>query len=133
MTFQANKRGDYFPVWGTCLGYEQLTVLTSGEDLLSLTNTSGVPLPLNFMDGTSALLEGKKKKSIRLPVRNPFCCDPFPGAKSSRMFEGFPAELMEDLASEPLTANVHKWSVSLSVRRRNNGTHSFPGERRKTF
>jgi len=54
--FQANERGDYFPVWGTCLGYEQLTVLTSGKDLLSLTNTSGVPLPLNFLHGTDTLL-----------------------------------------------------------------------------
>nr|XP_040023061.1 uncharacterized protein LOC120811609 isoform X2 [Gasterosteus aculeatus aculeatus] len=93
----ALERGDYFPVWGTCLGYEQLTVLTSGEDLLSLTNTSGVPLPLNFMDG----------------------------AKSSRMFEGFPDELMEDLASEPLTANVHNWSVSLSTHKTNEQLNSF--------
>ncbi|KAI4806966.1 hypothetical protein KUCAC02_017755 [Chaenocephalus aceratus] len=45
---EANKRGDYFPVWGTCLGYEQLTVLTSGEKLLTRTNTSGVSLPLLF-------------------------------------------------------------------------------------
>uniref|UniRef100_G3N5Z5 folate gamma-glutamyl hydrolase n=1 Tax=Gasterosteus aculeatus aculeatus TaxID=481459 RepID=G3N5Z5_GASAC len=97
LALEANKRGDYFPVWGTCLGYEQLTVLTSGEDLLSLTNTSGVPLPLNFMDG----------------------------AKSSRMFEGFPDELMEDLASEPLTANVHNWSVSLSTHKTNEQLNSF--------
>ncbi|XP_074478292.1 apolipoprotein D-like isoform X2 [Sebastes fasciatus] len=48
LAIEANKRGDYFPLWGTCLGYEQLTVLTSGMDLLSRTNTNGVPLPLNF-------------------------------------------------------------------------------------
>ena len=53
VVFQANKRGDYFPVWGTCLGYEQLTVLTSGENLLTRTNTSGVALPLLFTKGTA--------------------------------------------------------------------------------
>lgn len=31
------------------------------------------------------------------------------------MFKGFPAELMEDLAAEPLTENSHKWSLELSV------------------
>lgn len=52
VAFQANKRGDYFPVWGTCLGFEQLAYLTSGESLLSHTNTSGVALPLTFTNGT---------------------------------------------------------------------------------
>lgn len=54
--FQANQRGDYFPVWGTCLGFEQLTYLTSGKTLLSHTNTSGVPLPLNFSNGMNILI-----------------------------------------------------------------------------
>lgn len=49
--FQANDRGDYFPVWGTCLGFEQLTVLTSGEKLLIRTNTSGMALPLVSTNG----------------------------------------------------------------------------------
>uniref|UniRef100_A0A8C9XWR3 Folate gamma-glutamyl hydrolase n=1 Tax=Sander lucioperca TaxID=283035 RepID=A0A8C9XWR3_SANLU len=31
LAIEANKRGDYFPVWGICLGYEQLAVLTSGR------------------------------------------------------------------------------------------------------
>ncbi|XP_059183291.1 gamma-glutamyl hydrolase-like [Centropristis striata] len=86
LAIEANKKGDYFPVWGTCLGYEQLTVLTSGKNLLSRTNTSDVSYHLDFTDE----------------------------AKDSRMFKGFPAELMEALASEPLTANAHKWSVTVS-------------------
>lgn len=55
MMFQANRRGDYFPVWGTCLGFEQLTYLTSGKNLLSYTNTSGVALPLRFTAGNTFL------------------------------------------------------------------------------
>ncbi|XP_051267278.1 gamma-glutamyl hydrolase [Dicentrarchus labrax] len=85
LAIEANKKGDYFPVWGTCLGFEQLTYLTSGNTVLSHTNTSGVPLPLNFTDET----------------------------KDSRLFKGFPAELMKDLASQPLTENSHKWSLAV--------------------
>ncbi|OBS59427.1 hypothetical protein A6R68_09445, partial [Neotoma lepida] len=79
--------GDYFPVWGTCLGFEELGFLVSGENLLTLTNTVSVPLPLNF---TSDILQ-------------------------SRMFRNFPAELLLSLAIEPLTANFHKWSLSVKV------------------
>ncbi|XP_019122532.2 gamma-glutamyl hydrolase [Larimichthys crocea] len=85
LAIEANKRGDYFPVWGTCLGFEQLAYLTSGESLLSHTNTSGVALPLTFTNE----------------------------AKGSRMFKGFPAELMKDLSSQPLTENSHKWSLAV--------------------
>ncbi|XP_040921319.1 gamma-glutamyl hydrolase [Toxotes jaculatrix] len=84
LAIEANKRGDYFPVWGTCLGFEQLTLLTSGKAILAYTNTSGVALPLNFTNE----------------------------AKDSRMFKGFPPELMKDLASQPLTENSHKWSLA---------------------
>ncbi|XP_063768491.1 gamma-glutamyl hydrolase-like isoform X2 [Eleginops maclovinus] len=97
LAIEANKRGDYFPVWGTCLGYEQLTVLTSGDKLLSRTNTSGVPLPMHFTKE----------------------------AKQSRMFKSFPAELMEDLASEPLTEHSHKWSVSVLTHNTNNDLKNF--------
>nr|XP_042126611.1 gamma-glutamyl hydrolase [Peromyscus maniculatus bairdii] len=77
--------GDYFPVWGTCLGFEQLVFLVSGQNLLTPTDTYSVPLPLNFT--TDAL--------------------------QSRMFRNFPAELLVSLALEPLTANFHKWSLSV--------------------
>ncbi|XP_053537215.1 gamma-glutamyl hydrolase isoform X2 [Ictalurus punctatus] len=84
LALDANSKGDYFPVWGTCLGFEQLTLLTSGKSLLSQTNTSGVALPLNF---TKEL-------------------------KDSRMFKDFPEDLMASLANEPLTENSHQWSIS---------------------
>ena len=49
--FQANERGDYFPLWGTCLGFEQLIYFKGGKSVLAHTNTSGVSLPLNFTAG----------------------------------------------------------------------------------
>ncbi|XP_056155611.1 gamma-glutamyl hydrolase [Lampris incognitus] len=85
LAIEANSRGDHFPVWGTCLGFEQLIYLTSGKLLLSHTNTSGVALPLIFTNESS----------------------------KSRLFRGFPAEVLEALASEPLTENSHQWSLTV--------------------
>lgn len=84
LAIEANKKGDYFPVWGTCLGFEQLMYLTSGKTQLSSTNTSGVALPLNFTQEV----------------------------KGSRMFKAFPPDLLSALSSEPLTENSHHWSLA---------------------
>ncbi|KAM9332659.1 gamma-glutamyl hydrolase-like [Pholidichthys leucotaenia] len=85
LAIEANKRGDYFPVWGTCLGFQQLSYLTYRKPHRTLTNTTAVALPLQFTNET----------------------------KNSRLFRGFPAELMKDLAFQPLTRNAHKWSVAM--------------------
>ncbi|XP_062335527.1 gamma-glutamyl hydrolase [Osmerus eperlanus] len=84
LAIEANSRGDHFPVWGTCLGFEELAYLTSGENLLSHTNTSGVALPLNFT-----------KES-----------------RDGRMFKGFPADVLSALATEAITENSHQWSLT---------------------
>lgn len=82
---QSFDDGDYFPVWGTCLGFEELSYLVSGESLLTHTNTEGITMPLNF---TESILK-------------------------SRMFRNFPADLLLSLELEPLTANFHMWSLSM--------------------
>ncbi|CAL1596094.1 unnamed protein product [Knipowitschia caucasica] len=51
LAIEANNKGDYFPVWGTCLGFEQLAVLTAQSNVLVQTNTTNVSLPLNFTHG----------------------------------------------------------------------------------
>lgn len=51
---QANDVGDFFPIWGTCQGFQQLTVLTAKKNVLTLTDTSAVALPLTFTPGTAA-------------------------------------------------------------------------------
>nr|XP_005893017.1 PREDICTED: gamma-glutamyl hydrolase [Bos mutus] len=87
LSIKSFGEGDYFPVWGTCLGFEELIYLVSGESLLTLTDTVGIKLPLNFSRGTL----------------------------QSRMFQNFPApaDLLLSLAVEPLTAHFHKWSLSV--------------------
>ncbi|XP_054915372.1 gamma-glutamyl hydrolase [Poeciliopsis prolifica] len=97
LAIEANKRGDYFPVWGTCLGFEQLMYLTSENTQLSHTNTSGVALPLNFT----------------------------PEVKGSRMFEAFPPDLMSALSAEPLTENSHYWSLGTLTYNTNEDLKSF--------
>ncbi|KAJ3603550.1 hypothetical protein NHX12_028295 [Muraenolepis orangiensis] len=47
----ANDDGDYFPIWGTCLGMQLLTALTAGEDLLTKTPVENIALPLNMTEG----------------------------------------------------------------------------------
>ena len=31
LAIEANNNGDYFPVWGTCLGFESLALSTSNN------------------------------------------------------------------------------------------------------
>uniref|UniRef100_A0A8C9PFV6 folate gamma-glutamyl hydrolase n=1 Tax=Spermophilus dauricus TaxID=99837 RepID=A0A8C9PFV6_SPEDA len=54
LAIQSYDDGDYFPVWGTCLGFEELTYLVSGDGECLLTHTEhtvAVTLPLNFTGG----------------------------------------------------------------------------------
>ncbi|XP_029447239.1 gamma-glutamyl hydrolase isoform X2 [Rhinatrema bivittatum] len=85
LALQANDGGDYFPVWGTCLGFEQLSVLTSDELLLTVTNTEDIALPLNFTTPP----------------------------EESKIFRNFPKDLLHALTLEPLTSNFHTWSLSM--------------------
>ncbi|XP_063767739.1 zgc:171566 isoform X2 [Eleginops maclovinus] len=91
LALKANDAGDYFPIWGTCQGFQQLSVLTANKNLLTLTNTKAVALPLTLT----------------------------PATQSSRLFRSFPKDLLQSLAEENITANFHKWSLSLQNYSRN--------------
>ncbi|KAK6474045.1 gamma-glutamyl hydrolase-like [Huso huso] len=97
LAIKANDESDYFPIWGTCLGFEQLTVLTSGKNILTVTKTEGVALPLTFTQA----------------------------AKESRLFKTFPKDLLQALSTENITANYHDWSLSLQNYTNNNKLQSF--------
>ncbi|XP_008280794.1 gamma-glutamyl hydrolase-like [Stegastes partitus] len=85
LALKANDAGDYFPIWGTCQGFQQLSVLTANKNLLTLTDTKAVALPLTFT----------------------------PAAQSSRLFRSFPKDLLHSLADENITSNFHSWSLSM--------------------
>jgi len=95
----AQKAGDYFPLWGTCLGFEFLSCLTA-EDfsiLHSGFDSHNLPIPLNM---TSL-------------------------AQSSRMLGGFPSNIFNALATQPITMNNHQAGVFPSVFRSNSKLSAF--------
>ncbi|XP_029459744.1 gamma-glutamyl hydrolase-like isoform X2 [Rhinatrema bivittatum] len=87
LALQAFHSGDYFPIWGTCLGLQLLTVLTAGENLLSDALAENISLPLNLTED----------------------------AASSRMFRDFPPDLLKAVSQEKLTANFHHYGIGTQV------------------
>ncbi|XP_069387603.1 gamma-glutamyl hydrolase-like [Paralichthys olivaceus] len=84
LALRANDASDYFPIWGSCMGFQLMSVLTAGEDLLTLTDTQAVALPLNL-------------------TRQ---------AYSSRLFKSFPKDVLRSLAEESISPHFHQWSLS---------------------
>ncbi|XP_076146598.1 gamma-glutamyl hydrolase-like isoform X3 [Alosa pseudoharengus] len=97
LAIEANSRGDYFPVWGTCLGMQLLTQITSGENLLTQTDSCGYALPMDFTKE----------------------------AKDSRLFQNFPEDLMTSLATEPITLHSHKYSITVKNFNNNENLRTF--------
>lgn len=50
---EINDNGTYFPVWGTCLGFELLVYLTANlTEVRTYCSSSSQALPLEFKEGT---------------------------------------------------------------------------------
>lgn len=45
----ANDRGDFYPIWGTCLGMELLSVLTSNQNVLIECSANDMSLTVDFV------------------------------------------------------------------------------------
>ncbi|DAZ97383.1 TPA: hypothetical protein N0F65_003406 [Lagenidium giganteum] len=84
---EMNDRGIRFPVWGICLGFEWLVQITA-RDL-------------------GAVQSGFATENISLPL------DFTAEAASSRMFGGASADLMDALATRPLTFNLHHDGITV--------------------
>lgn len=80
---KANDNGDYFPLWGTCLGFQLLTALTSGQNLLSTVDAENIMMPLNLE----------------------------PGYNNSRLFGNLPHDVFKIITSENVTANFHHYGL----------------------
>ncbi|XP_063994829.1 chitobiosyldiphosphodolichol beta-mannosyltransferase-like [Diachasmimorpha longicaudata] len=82
---EMNDHDDYFPIWGTCLGFELLTYLAAkGTDQRTNCSSSNQILPLIFK----------------------------PGFMESRMFENAPSDVIDILKKEKVTANFHRYCVT---------------------
>jgi len=81
LAINANKRGDYFPIWGTCMGFQFLTILAAEDPAVLGTgfDSYNFPIPLNFTQLAS----------------------------TSRLFSEAGPSLMTAYATLPITMNNH--------------------------
>ncbi|CAG9812107.1 unnamed protein product [Chironomus riparius] len=80
-----NDNGDFFPLWGTCLGFELLTYLSANRsEHRAICSSTNQALPLEF------------KENFR----------------SSRMFKDASDEVIEILKHEDVTSNFHEFCVT---------------------
>ncbi|XP_038048291.1 gamma-glutamyl hydrolase-like [Patiria miniata] len=79
-----DERGDYFPIWGTCLGMELLVRITANEDLLTSTDASEVSWPLQLTKDF----------------------------KDSRLFHGAEQSVVSILSNENVTYNSHNLGLT---------------------
>ena len=49
--FQANDRGDYFPLWGTCQGFQVMVCDVANANVLNHTDSYNMAIPLELMPG----------------------------------------------------------------------------------
>ncbi|XP_013400427.1 gamma-glutamyl hydrolase-like [Lingula anatina] len=79
LAIEAYDRGDYFPLWGTCLGFELLTALATGKNVLKDCSDMDISIPLHF------------EQDFR----------------KGRLYREIPESLVQILATENVTANFH--------------------------
>ena len=99
MAKAANESGDYYPIWGTCLGFEELSVLETGNgNVISLdVEATNVALPLDLT----------------------------PAAADSRLFGSMDTKLVDALSKENITFNSHSHGLLLSEYESNAELNSF--------
>lgn len=85
---EMNDNGNYFPLWGTCLGFELLTYLSAnGDEHRADCKSNNQALPLEFKEDF----------------------------QSSRMFTNAPESIINILKNESVTANFHSFCVTEKV------------------
>lgn len=48
LAIEANNRGEHYPIWGTCLGFELLSVLSANKNVLADCSTNDLALNVTF-------------------------------------------------------------------------------------
>ncbi|GIZ01035.1 gamma-glutamyl hydrolase [Caerostris extrusa] len=80
-----NDNGDFFPIWGTCLGFELLNYLAA-NDTLWMKSCAAEDLPTNIEFAN--------------------------GYKNSRMFKDLDMSLKSKMNSENVTIHYHQWCLT---------------------
>eukprot|EP00057_Strongylocentrotus_purpuratus_P032471 XP_787753.2 PREDICTED: gamma-glutamyl hydrolase [Strongylocentrotus purpuratus] len=87
LAVQANKQGDFFPLWGICLGFEELMIQTAGTDVL---------------------IEGIEAHNVSFPIHLE------PGFEDSRLLnkKTTPPSIIHTLTTVNSTLNSHSMGVT---------------------
>ncbi len=95
----ANDDGIFFPIWGTCLGFEELAVLETGDGSVISTDVvaTNLPLPLDLTAD----------------------------AADSRLFSGMPTQVVEALQTEAIAFNSHDHGLLVSEFESNPALNDF--------
>lgn len=103
-----NDRGEYMPIFGTCLGFELLSYLSANDtELRENCYSDRQALPLEFEEGLKFSLLSLKW----LTKRN----TNIPDFRNSRLFGSCPDDIIQILSSQPVTANFHQFCVTKEV------------------
>jgi len=86
MAKEANDAGDWFPIWGTCNGFELLTVLSVQDDKSRLTDCFS------------------EDQASPLHMRGAW--------KQSRIYGAVPKHILRDLTQKRVTINFHKFCLT---------------------
>jgi len=85
LTVEAAQQGETVPIWGTCLGFEMLSIIASQDDgILTEFNAENITLPLRFA----------------------------PTASQSTLFGTAPSSVLTTFSESPITMNWHMYGVS---------------------
>eukprot|EP01134_Creolimax_fragrantissima_P003357 CFRG3357T1 len=96
----ANDAGDYFPVWGTCMGFQLISIFAADDYSIlehSVYDTLGIMLPL----------------------------DPTSYARESRMLKKAPKNVLDDMFTKPVTINLHEDGIEPTTWNSNSRLTSF--------
>ena len=102
MAMKENDRGNHFPVWGCCMGFQQMLILSDGNDdvdhfLQKFDSYNNLLLPIKFSE------EGKHSRFVR----------------------GIDNNTYKKLRSKKCTMNNHKLGITPSKMKKNKRVHAF--------
>ncbi|XP_046448974.1 gamma-glutamyl hydrolase-like [Daphnia pulex] len=85
LSIEANNNGDFFPVWGTCLGFELLLYLSAAKR--------------NYLTSCESYNRASTLKFL-------------PDASTSHLYQRAPDGVLKTLSKEKSTSNFHHWCMT---------------------
>ncbi len=107
LAIEANNNGDFFPVWGTCLGFELLLYLSAGKkNYLTTCNSYNRALSLNFSSGETSPSIIFHFRLLKIK------CTMLLDASTSKLYQTAPEGVKKTLSLEKSTSNFHHWCMT---------------------